>query len=211
MFVKHKIWKISSRIFSNLNQQHYITHQFQFNPMNMVWHMRGYWNNVREFHVTRERERIDDHFGSIDLVLRSQGKPTSRNHIQQILRAYPQFTPLLNSRVPSNLIPVIWNDPVIRQITSIINRSQVEFHLFIDLHHWIFRMNHHLLKPLKNPFDMCMSIILQNQVQQNHWFQHSMKNIHRISSIIRHQPISQRCNNNNETNIRKDNYQQYEG
>lgn len=59
------------------------------------------------------------------LVLRVQGRPDARRHIQRILRNYPHLGPLLDSRIPENLIPVIWNDPVIQQLVSIIGHSPV--------------------------------------------------------------------------------------
>lgn len=60
------------------------------------------------------------------VVLRSQGTPNAQNYIHQISRTYPKFTPLLYSRIPSHLIPVIWNDPVMRQLASIIGNQQVK-------------------------------------------------------------------------------------
>lgn len=45
--------------------------------------------------------------------------------MNQVLRRYPNLAAILNSRVPSNLIPMIWNDPVIRQLASIITNTPV--------------------------------------------------------------------------------------
>jgi len=64
-----------------------------------------------------------DHFQLI--VLRSQGAPDSHNYIHQIIRAYPKFTPLLHSRIPPDLVPIIWNDPVLKQLASIIGNKPV--------------------------------------------------------------------------------------
>jgi hypothetical protein len=60
-------------------------------------------------------------------VLKIHGKSDSRHQVQQILRVYPKFAPLLNSRIPSSLIPIIWNDPVVKQLVSVISYSQVFF------------------------------------------------------------------------------------
>ena len=63
------------------------------------------------------------------LVLKSQGAPDSQNYIHQIIRAHPKFTPLLHSRIPPNLIPIIWNDPVMKRLAAIIGNKPVN-HFF---------------------------------------------------------------------------------
>ena len=139
-------------------------------------------------------------FSFFPLVLRSQGKTTSRSQIQKILRTYPKFAPLLNSRVPSNLIPVIWNDPVVRQIASIISKAPVS--LFISSLELVLvssprTKNLQFLQRLKKPFD---------QRFRNQQFQRLMKNIHRISSITRHRLIFLQFKNNNVKNNNGNNY-----
>jgi hypothetical protein len=65
-------------------------------------------------------------------VLKSQGAPDSQNYIHQIIRAHPKFAPLLHSRIPQNLIPIIWNDPVMKRLASIIgNKPVIQFFLQI--------------------------------------------------------------------------------
>ncbi|CAF0980083.1 unnamed protein product [Rotaria sordida] len=64
------------------------------------------------------------HAWLLEQLLKSQGTSDSENHIQQIARTYPKFTPLLYSRVPEHLISIIWNDPVMRQLASIIGNKQ---------------------------------------------------------------------------------------
>ncbi|CAF4622067.1 unnamed protein product [Rotaria sp. Silwood1] len=64
------------------------------------------------------------HAWLLEQLLKSQGAPDSQNYIEQIARTYPKFTPLLYSRVPENLISIIWNDPVMRQLASIIGNKQ---------------------------------------------------------------------------------------
>ncbi|CAF2912384.1 unnamed protein product [Rotaria sp. Silwood2] len=59
-------------------------------------------------------------------VLKSQGTLNSENCLQKIIHSYPKFIPLLHTRIPQNLIPVIWNDPIIKQIASIFNNRQDE-------------------------------------------------------------------------------------
>jgi len=56
----------------------------------------------------------------------------SHTYIQQICRAYPKFTPLLHSRIPQNLIPIIWNDPVMKRLAAIVGNKPViiNFYLF---------------------------------------------------------------------------------
>ena len=58
-------------------------------------------------------------------VLRSQGTIDAQQHVYQIGRTYPKFIPLLNSRIPQHLISRIWNDPVMKQLSSIISHKQV--------------------------------------------------------------------------------------
>lgn len=61
-------------------------------------------------------------------MLRSQGASDSHSYIQQVVHAYPKFTPLLYSRVPQHLIPLICNDPVVKQLASIIANKHVRIY-----------------------------------------------------------------------------------
>ncbi|CAF1143690.1 unnamed protein product [Adineta ricciae] len=61
----------------------------------------------------------------LEQLLKAQGTSNPHHCIQQISRTYPKFKPLLHSRVPPDLISVIWNDPVMRQIASVISAKQV--------------------------------------------------------------------------------------
>ncbi|CAF2154637.1 unnamed protein product [Rotaria magnacalcarata] len=63
------------------------------------------------------------HAWILENLLRSQGAVDSHTYIQQIVRTYPKFAPLLYSRVPDHLISFIWNDPVMRQLASIISNK----------------------------------------------------------------------------------------
>ncbi len=64
------------------------------------------------------------------LVLKAQGTTDSQSYIQQICRTYPKFTPLLHSPIPQNLIPIIWNDPVMKKLASIIGNKPVKINKF---------------------------------------------------------------------------------
>ena len=59
------------------------------------------------------------------LVLKSQGVFNSEQYLQKIIQAYPKFIPILNTRIPQNLLPLIWNDPVTQQLASIFSNRQV--------------------------------------------------------------------------------------
>jgi len=61
------------------------------------------------------------------LVLKSQGIFHSEIYLQKILQAYPKFTSLLHTRIPQNLIPFIWNDPVVNQLSSIFSNKRVRY------------------------------------------------------------------------------------
>ncbi|CAF3948071.1 unnamed protein product [Rotaria sp. Silwood2] len=71
-------------------------------------------------------KQMDKFYDYIYLVLKSQGTLNSENCLQKIIHSYPKFIPLLHTRIPQNLIPVIWNDPIIKQIASIFNNRQDE-------------------------------------------------------------------------------------
>ncbi|CAF0778709.1 unnamed protein product [Adineta steineri] len=62
----------------------------------------------------------------LEQILKSQGIQNPQNYIQQISRTYPKFNPLLYSRVPQHLISIIWNDPVMKHLASIISTKQDE-------------------------------------------------------------------------------------
>ena len=68
---------------------------------------------------------------TLHIVLKSQGASDSEVYIRQICRTYPKFTPLLYSHIPENLISVIWNDPVMQQLASIIGNKQVRINFTI--------------------------------------------------------------------------------
>ncbi|CAF4559292.1 unnamed protein product [Rotaria socialis] len=57
-------------------------------------------------------------------LLKSQGAFNSENHLQKIIHSFPKFIPLLHTRIPPNVIPIIWNDPVIKQISSMFGNNQ---------------------------------------------------------------------------------------
>ncbi|CAF2100174.1 unnamed protein product [Rotaria magnacalcarata] len=57
-------------------------------------------------------------------LLKSQGAFNSENYLQKIIHTFPKFIPLLHTRIPQNLIPIIWNDPVIKQIASMFGNNQ---------------------------------------------------------------------------------------
>ncbi|CAF0846486.1 unnamed protein product [Rotaria sordida] len=57
-------------------------------------------------------------------LLKSQGTLNSENYLQKIIQSYPKFIPLLHTRIPQNLVPVIWNDPIVKQIASIFNNNK---------------------------------------------------------------------------------------
>ncbi|CAF5225465.1 unnamed protein product, partial [Rotaria magnacalcarata] len=54
----------------------------------------------------------------------SCGAFNSENYLQKIIHTFPKFIPLLHTRIPQNLIPIIWNDPVIKQIASMFGNNQ---------------------------------------------------------------------------------------
>ncbi|CAF0723062.1 unnamed protein product [Didymodactylos carnosus] len=58
-----------------------------------------------------------------DKLLQSHGAPQSSQYIQKIYRSYPKFLPLLHSRIPHRIIPLIWNDPIIQQLASIMGNK----------------------------------------------------------------------------------------
>ena len=92
--------------------------------------MRGFSNTVTRLTSSSHRSRR-----SLLSVLRNQGKRNSEAYVQQIIRAYPKFVPLLNSRIPQNLLPLICNDPVVKRLASIIGNPQVSLgdtHRFAD-------------------------------------------------------------------------------
>ncbi|CAF0824785.1 unnamed protein product, partial [Didymodactylos carnosus] len=60
----------------------------------------------------------------LDKLLQSHGAPQSSQYIQQIYRSYPKFLPLLHSRIPQRIIPLIWNDPLIQKLASIMGNRQ---------------------------------------------------------------------------------------
>ncbi|UJR31150.1 hypothetical protein I4U23_018657 [Adineta vaga] len=74
---------------------------------------------------TSEHRKVT-HAMVLEELLKSQGTSDPHHCIQQIGRTYPKFKPLLRSRVPPELISVIWNDPVMQQIASIIGAKQEE-------------------------------------------------------------------------------------
>lgn len=49
--------------------------------------------------------------------------------MHQIIRTYPKFTPLLHARVPRDLVPIIWNDPVLKKLASIVSNKPVRIQL----------------------------------------------------------------------------------
>ncbi|CAM4966214.1 unnamed protein product, partial [Rotaria socialis] len=77
---------------------------------------------------TRDHNEVT-HGWILENLLRSQGAVDSHTYIQQIVRTYPKFAPLLYSRVPDHLISFIWNDPVMRQLASIISNKSDDSNL----------------------------------------------------------------------------------
>lgn len=57
--------------------------------------------------------------------MKAQGAANSPNYIHQIIRTYPKFTPLLHARVPRDLVPIIWNDPVLKRLAAIVSNKPV--------------------------------------------------------------------------------------
>lgn len=64
------------------------------------------------------------------VVLKSQGISNSETYLQQIIQTYPKFIPILNTRIPQTLLPLIWNDPVTQQLASIFSNRQVRERAF---------------------------------------------------------------------------------
>jgi hypothetical protein len=69
--------------------------------------------------------KIEIRIGLFCLVLKSEGIFDSGNYIRQIAQTYPKFIPLLNTRIPKNLISIIWNDPVMKRLAAIFGNKQV--------------------------------------------------------------------------------------
>lgn len=57
-------------------------------------------------------------------VLKSQGVVNPESYLQKIVQTYPKFAPILSTKIPQNLISVIWNDPVTKQIASIFSSNK---------------------------------------------------------------------------------------
>ena len=58
-------------------------------------------------------------------MLKSQGISHSEIYLQKIIQSYPKFIALLHTKIPSSLISIIWNDPIVKQIASIFGNKQV--------------------------------------------------------------------------------------
>ena len=84
--------------------------------------MHGFSNKVNDYDEFINKKFHDSLFL---LVLKYRGTHDAQAYIHQVIRTYPKFTPLLYSRIPEYLIPVIWNDPVMQQLATIIGNKQV--------------------------------------------------------------------------------------
>ena len=52
------------------------------------------------------------------LVLKSRGIPDGDNIIRKLMDSDPKFVPILQTKIPQHLIPLIWNDPLVKNIAS---------------------------------------------------------------------------------------------
>ncbi|CAF3517497.1 unnamed protein product [Rotaria sp. Silwood1] len=75
-------------------------------------------------HLSNSKQMDVTHAWLLIQLLKSQGALNSENCLQKIIQAYPKFIPLLHTRIPQNLIPVIWNDPIVKHIASICNNNK---------------------------------------------------------------------------------------
>ncbi|CAF4251550.1 unnamed protein product, partial [Adineta steineri] len=103
-------------------------------------HMEGILSNLRKTHkeqtkttltsssshLSNSKQNDITHAWLLINLLKSHGIFYSESYLQKIIQFYPKFLPLLHTKIPQHRIYTIWNDPIMKQIASILGHKQNE-------------------------------------------------------------------------------------